>query len=175
MLLTVTEYRPQQAEVNEAIRDEASQFDNVTVLDWSAISQEPGLTGDDGLHLTDDGRKRLGFALADTMGTAPVGPGSCLKTSFRNDSAGSPNGPNGGAKAGSKPGKSGTTPATTAKPTTPTTAKPTTPSTQAPAPPSTQAPPPPSTQAPAPPTTPAPTPTTQDPNPVGGNPPPTNP
>jgi len=132
VLLTTTVFRPDQAEVNEAITAEAAMFPNVSVIDWATISESvPGLTGDDGLHLTDDGRRRLGFELAAHMGTAPMQPGKCLSTSFTDDRAGSPDGPAGNTKpttkATTKP--TGTTvkpTATTAKPNPPvTTATPT--------------------------------------------------
>ena len=122
ILITTTMFRPQQAEVNAAIIEEANQFDSVTVLDWAAISEDPSLTGGDGLHLTEKGRNTLGFFLAAALGEAPQQPdqpGTCLKTNYRDDSAGSPNGPSGNATV-NKPPRT-----TTPSRPTPTTAKPT--------------------------------------------------
>ena len=42
LLMTVTEYRPAWAEVNETIDDLARLYDNVTVVDWEKIAREPG-------------------------------------------------------------------------------------------------------------------------------------
>jgi hypothetical protein len=144
VMLTTTVFRPDQAGANDVIRSEAAQFPNVTLVDWATISQEPGLTGNDGLHLTDAGRDRLGYALADTLGPAPAQPGKCLETSFTDDSRGSPDGPSGSSNT-AKP-----TSPTTAKPNTSTTTKPATTPTTAPASQTTSAPPtspPPSTAA----------------------------
>ncbi|HLM17581.1 MAG TPA: hypothetical protein VK549_07140 [Acidimicrobiia bacterium] len=132
VLLTTTVFRPDQAEVNEAITAEAALFPNVSIIDWATITASvPGLTGNDGLHLTDDGRRRLGFELAAHVGTAPAQPGKCVSTSFKDDRAGSPDGPAGNTKPTTKPtGTTSKPTGTTAKPTA-TTAKPNTPVTTA--------------------------------------------
>ena len=117
VLITTGLFRPQQAEVNAAIMEEAAQFTSVTVLDWATLGVDPSLTGADDLHLTDAGRRTLAFYLAATMGTAPVQPGACLKTKYTDDSAGSPNGP-AGNNSGTK-----TTTKTTTKTSTSTTTK----------------------------------------------------
>ena len=91
-LLTTMLFRPAQIQVNAVIRSEAALFDNVTVVEWADVT-EPSFTGNDNLHLTDGGRAALGLTLALAMGPAPSTNGECLKTSFRDDSAGSPSGP----------------------------------------------------------------------------------
>jgi hypothetical protein len=95
VVITTGLFRPEQADVNAAILEEAAQFTSVTVLDWATLGVDPSLTGADDLHLTDAGRRTLAYYLAATMGTAPVQPGACLKTKYTDDSAGSPNGPAG--------------------------------------------------------------------------------
>ncbi len=89
VLLTVTEFKPSRAEVNQVVRDMAVQHDNVTVVDWAAVTAADGaLTGADGLHLTTVGREALAQNVALALGEAPQQPGDCLKTSFTDDSSG---------------------------------------------------------------------------------------
>lgn len=110
VLLTVTEFRPDRREVNDAIWAIAAEFDNVRVVDWAAITADADeLLGADGLHLTDRGRTALAFQVGLALGRAPLQPGSCLRSSFTDDSAGSVN------------GGSGTVTPTTRRPTRPTT------------------------------------------------------
>lgn len=120
IVITTTLFRPQQAEVNAAIVEEANLFDNVTVIDWATVSEDQALTGGDGLHLTESGRIRMGWLLAAAMGEAPVQPGGCLTTNYRDDAAGSPDGPAGNSTA-TKPNKPNKPTTTTAKPTATTT------------------------------------------------------
>lgn len=89
LLLTVTEFKPSRAEVNDVIVEMAATHDNVTVVDWAtATENDPDLTGADGLHLTTKGREALAQTVALTLGEAPEQPGDCLKTSFADDSSG---------------------------------------------------------------------------------------
>lgn len=89
LLLTVTEFKPSRAKVNEVIWKMADTHDNVTVVDWATITRDdPDLTGADGLHLTTKGREALAQTVALTLGEAPEQPGDCLKTSFSDDSSG---------------------------------------------------------------------------------------
>lgn len=89
LLLTVTEFKPSRAKVNEVIRQMAIDHDNVTVVDWATITRDdPDLTGADGLHLTTKGREALAQTVALTLGEAPEQPGDCLTTSFSDDSSG---------------------------------------------------------------------------------------
>lgn len=89
VLITVSEYRVQQLEVNTIIFEIAAQHPNVVVLDWAAsTAANRNFLRDDGLHLTDAGRAGLAQNVADVMGAAPTPPGSCLGTNFYNDSAG---------------------------------------------------------------------------------------
>jgi|GEM_PF-276329 len=124
VLLTVTEFEPGQAEVNEVIRGVADAFPNVVLVDWAAISTLPGVVGGDGLHLTDRGRQVLADAVAPHFGPAPAvegQPGECLPTRYRDDSAGSVDGPRGN---GSRPPSTPRPPSTT-RPVTATTRPPT--------------------------------------------------
>lgn len=93
VLITVSEYRVQQLEVNNIIFEVAAQHPNVVVLDWAAsTATNQNFLRDDGLHLTDAGRAGLAQHVAGVMGPAPTPPGSCLGTNFYNDSAGSVDG-----------------------------------------------------------------------------------
>ena len=89
VLVTVTEFKPDRAEVNAAIRMIAFNHPNVSVVDWATISEGDGLLGGDGLHPSPQGREVLAQTIAAALGPAPAQPGKCLSTSFRDDSAGS--------------------------------------------------------------------------------------
>ena len=85
VLLTVTEYRPDYVEVNEVVNRLGAERDNITVLDWSTISDAPGVLSSDRLHPTDTGRRILAESVAAALG--PVdGEGDCLRSTFRDDS-----------------------------------------------------------------------------------------
>ncbi len=93
VLLTVSEYRAEQLEVNQVIFEVAAQHDNVVVVDWAAsTAQHRNFLKEDGLHLTDPGRLALAQHVGDVMGPSPAPPGKCLGTSFSDDSAGSVDG-----------------------------------------------------------------------------------
>lgn len=191
IVLTTTVFREMQNEVNTAIGRQVLARDNVDALDWSTISAEPGVISGDRIHATDAGRALMAEMIGSMLGSAPVQPGDCLASEFRNDSAvsGAPGGPGGISTVPNTTsgGSSGTTspttavspvttaPVATAAPTTaaPTTAAPTTaaPTTAAPttAAPTTAAP---TTAAPttAAPTTAAPTTAAPEPPPVDSTP-----
>ena len=144
VLLTVSEFTPSRAEVNQVIFDLAGIYENVLIVDWGVTSAaDASLTGGDGLHLSDQGRVAIAQQVALALGTAS-GEGRCLTTSFDDDSSG---------------GVSGTTTSTTTRRNNPTQ------TTRAPQPPTTKAPQPPTTKATEPPTTDAPPAT--DPPPTG--------
>jgi hypothetical protein len=86
VLLTVTEYRPNYVEVNEVITRLAAERDNITVLDWSTISQSPGVLSSDRLHPTDTGRRVLAESVGAALGPV-AGEGECLRSTFRDDSS----------------------------------------------------------------------------------------
>lgn len=101
LLVTVTEFRPNRAEVNEVIRGMLDFYPQVEVLDWAEITRaERDLLSGDGLHLSPDGRARLAGEIAFALGPAPepdaaagddLGDrpaGECLSTQFTDDSAG---------------------------------------------------------------------------------------
>jgi hypothetical protein len=79
LLLTVTEFEDIQAQVNDVIRTEAANRDNVHLLDWAArTANDDSLVGDDGLHLTDKGRVAIVAMIRLALGDAPVGSlGQC--------------------------------------------------------------------------------------------------
>jgi len=95
LLLTVTRFEAEQDEVNYVLVGEANQRDDVRVLDWAGRTAEDVddadelLTGDD-LHLTAAGQDELAAMIGRGLGRAPSGAeGSCLRSSFRDDSGGS--------------------------------------------------------------------------------------
>ena len=89
VLLTVSEFRPSRAQVNQVIFDLAGTYDNVLVVDWGATTgADPSLTGVDGLHLSEAGRVALAQQVALALGPTPGGEGRCLTTSFQDDSSG---------------------------------------------------------------------------------------
>ncbi len=183
VLVTVTEFKPDRAEVNAAIKMIAFNHPNVSVVDWATISATtPGVLSGDHLHPTPSGRQVLAMNVAAALGEAASQPGACLKANFRDDSAGSvttgtnrPVSPPTTArrrtatttKPTTKPTtkatptttKSTTQPSTgpTTQPTTPTSPKPSTEPTTKPSPEPTT---PKTTDAPAPVTTPKPSPPT---------------
>jgi len=123
VLLTVSEFKSSRAQVNTVIFEMARKYPNVMVLDWAAVTAASrSLTGTDGLHLTQPGREALAAQVSLVLGEAPVQPGKCLSTGFRDDSSGSVTGTNTTVK---KPTRTTTTVAgtgtTTPKTTTPTT------------------------------------------------------
>ncbi|MFM2073529.1 MAG: hypothetical protein RLZZ623_3793 [Actinomycetota bacterium] len=90
VLVTVSEYRPEQADVNRTLRSIADVYDNVSVLDWSTFTaQKPELLNEDHIHPTPAGRKVLAGAIAFHLGQAPASPGKCLDSYFTDDTAGS--------------------------------------------------------------------------------------
>jgi hypothetical protein len=90
LLYTVTEFRPNRADVNEAIRSMLAYYPNVQVIDWATITDaDPTLLGADGYHLSPAGISRLVFETALALGGAPTGGGGdCLSSRFTDDSAG---------------------------------------------------------------------------------------
>ncbi len=87
LLFTVTEYRADYAEVNAVVRRVGSEYDNVTIIDWQAIAETPGVLSSDRLHPTEMGREVLAQAVAGALGPVSIGDGACLKSVFRDDSA----------------------------------------------------------------------------------------
>jgi lysophospholipase L1-like esterase len=86
VLFTVTEYRSNYAAVNDVIRGFAEDYDNVTLLDWQQIAEEPGVLSGDRLHPTDLGREVLAQAVAGALGPVSIGDGECLRSEFSDDS-----------------------------------------------------------------------------------------
>lgn len=118
LLFTVTEYRSNYTEVNDVVRRLGSEYDNVTVIDWQAIAETPGVLSSDRLHPTETGREVIAQAVAGALGPVSIGDGACLKSVFRNDSSVN-RGTGGGSSVG---GSTGTrTPTTTLRPATTTT------------------------------------------------------
>jgi len=121
VLFTVTEYRSNYAAVNDVIRQFAEEYDNVTLLDWEQIAQEPGVLSSDRLHPTELGREVLAQAVAGALGPVSIGEGDCLRSVFRDDS-GTGSGSGGGSSVGSSSRSSSSrTVTTTTRPATTTT------------------------------------------------------
>jgi hypothetical protein len=107
VLLTVSEFTPSRAEVNEVVFEMAAKYDNVLVVDWATTTaDDPSLTGGDGLHLTTAGRIALAQNVALALGEAPEQPGKCLTTDYTDDSSGTVDG---GPASSTKPSRTTTT------------------------------------------------------------------
>lgn len=87
VLVTTSLFREKQKEVNAAILEFAAARTNITVLDWTAIAAQPGVLAGDRIHPSSDGVKILARSVGKALGTAPKGPGSCLKSLFTDDSS----------------------------------------------------------------------------------------
>ena len=74
--LTIREVRPYYAPANGVLREAAARHPNLTVLDWNAASNGPGLTARDGLHLTPPGAR----AMTDTVTAAVLAAATTTTT-----------------------------------------------------------------------------------------------
>lgn len=92
LLLTVSEWRRAQREVNEVILDMPNLYENVYILDWASITAEHPeyLNPDDRVHPTDEGQLVLAASIAAVLGPAPTTPGACYGTNFFDDSGPGP-------------------------------------------------------------------------------------
>jgi hypothetical protein len=120
VLFTVTEFRPDRAEVNRVVREMVRYYPELQVVDWAAeTALDPSLLAGDGLHLSTEGRARLAELTAAALGEAPTGEGGeCLTTSFTDDSAADLPGSSSGGSSGSGSSGSGSSTRPTAAPTT---------------------------------------------------------
>ena len=107
ILVTVSLYRSDYVEVNEVINRLADEFSFVSVVDWTTLSEEPGILSGDRLHPSDRGRQVLVESIAAELGPR-LGVGECLGSEFRDDSAIAPGGSigGGGSSSGSSSGGS---------------------------------------------------------------------
>ena len=85
VVLTTALFDPRQQKVNDVIMNLASDFSNVTVLDWSIIAENDGVAGTDGIHLSPDGRSVFAAAIARALEFAPTREGECLPMFFRSE------------------------------------------------------------------------------------------
>lgn len=86
ILFSVTEWRPEQREVNEVIADQVLERDNVWFVDWRSISQTPGVLSSDDIHPSDEGNDVMVSLLAELLGDFPGGgKGRCLEPEFVDD------------------------------------------------------------------------------------------
>ena len=115
LLYTVTEFKPNRADVNAAIEGMLAYYPNVQIIDWAQMTEEdPSLLGADGYHLSPKGISRLVLETAIALGGGPTGSGGdCLSSRFTDDSAGTPRGsggtPNTTAAGGTRPRATTTT------------------------------------------------------------------
>jgi hypothetical protein len=74
LLVTVQEYRSQQAEVNDVLWEKAAaRPGQVQLVDWATLaSTTAGINGNDGLHLNDRGTELLARLLGEALGPAPL-------------------------------------------------------------------------------------------------------
>lgn len=119
VLLTVSEFTPSRAQVNQVIFDLAELYANVLIVDWGATTAaDPTLTGGDGLHLSNEGRAALAQQVALALGTAPSPDGQCLTTSYDDDSTGPVEGTTTTVRRNNRPTTSQGAPASTNPPAT---------------------------------------------------------
>ncbi|MDP2290620.1 MAG: hypothetical protein Q8M22_05485 [Actinomycetota bacterium] len=119
VLLTVSEFTPSRAQVNQVIFDLAEIYANVLIVDWGATTAaDPTLTGGDGLHLSTEGRAALAQQVALALGTAPSPDGQCLTTSYDDDSTGPVDGTTTTVRRNNRPTTSQGQPASTNPPAT---------------------------------------------------------
>jgi hypothetical protein len=86
VLVSVTEWRDEQREVNDVIADQVLDRDNVWFIDWRTISQTPGVLSSDDIHPSKEGNQLLVSLLAETLGRAPgTAQGACLPSEFSDD------------------------------------------------------------------------------------------
>jgi hypothetical protein len=87
VVLTTAEFRPKQVDVNNVILNLAKEYEHITVLDWAKIAANPGVLGDDGIHLSPNGRDVFSVAVARSLELPPVRDGKCIDPIFRSDAA----------------------------------------------------------------------------------------
>lgn len=87
LVLTVTEFRPEWAEVNDTIDQLAGLYDNVTVIDWKDLAATPSVLSRDGLHPNERGQRVLVRQLGLALGSVSQDEGECLRSAFADDSA----------------------------------------------------------------------------------------
>lgn len=86
VILTTTEYRPDQRDVNDVIEQQVLERDNLWFVDWATISRQPGVLASDGIHPSPEGNDLLVGLLAEVLGRAPSGStGACLPSEFVED------------------------------------------------------------------------------------------
>jgi hypothetical protein len=86
VLISVSEWRNEQREVNEVIADQVLNRDNVWFIDWRTISRTPGVLSSDDIHPSNEGNQLLVTLLAETLGRAPGdAQGACLPSEFGDD------------------------------------------------------------------------------------------
>lgn len=86
VILTSTEYRPEQRDVNDVIGDQVLERDNLWLVDWATISRQPGVLASDEIHPSPEGNDLLVGLLAEVLGRAPGGStGRCLPSEFVDD------------------------------------------------------------------------------------------
>ena len=100
LLYTVTEFRPNRADVNAAIRGMLAYYPNVQIIDWAQMTaDDPSLLSADGYHPSPAGISRLVLETAIALGGSPTGSGGdCLSSRYTDDSAGTTRGSGGGTR-----------------------------------------------------------------------------
>ena len=68
-LITIRTNTQSQAATNQIINDVAAKHENITVIDWAGASEgHSDWVGDDGIHLTSEGRKEYMQLIVDVVG-----------------------------------------------------------------------------------------------------------
>lgn len=111
VLVTTSMFRSMQSQVNDTIRSLADERPTLRVIEWETISTGRGLLSGDRIHPSADGQVVLTAAVAQVLGQAPTGQGSCLASLYTDDSV-NPDGPRTGGGSGTGSATSGSTSST---------------------------------------------------------------
>ncbi len=72
VFVTVFEFQPDRAEVNNELRAAAARYPNIRLADWNAYEQaHPGHTSSDGLHLKPSGADLMAGLVASVVNSLP--------------------------------------------------------------------------------------------------------
>jgi lysophospholipase L1-like esterase len=86
VLITVTEFQESRAEVNFVVRTLAREHPSVRLVEWASRTRDADeLLGDDGLHLSEQGRVELARMISLPLLGVP-GVGECLDSDYDDDS-----------------------------------------------------------------------------------------
>ncbi|MSO59035.1 MAG: SGNH/GDSL hydrolase family protein [Ilumatobacteraceae bacterium] len=86
LLLTTSNFRDAQDEVNAVIRSVTAENKSVSLMDWETISATEGVLNKDRIHPSNAGRAVLVEAISRAVGAPRDSSGKCLDSEFVDDS-----------------------------------------------------------------------------------------